>query len=81
MFVPLHVKSHYSLGFGTASVEELVKSAAELGYKSLALTDIENMYGQVRFHSLCRGHGIRALSGVSGVEPASDGIHSTVMSR
>ncbi len=48
MFVPLHVKNDYSLGYGTASVDEPAARAAGLGYAALALTDIENLYGQVR---------------------------------
>ncbi len=38
MFTPLHVKSDYSLGYGTAAVDELVAGAAALGYRTLALT-------------------------------------------
>ncbi|RJQ80631.1 MAG: DNA polymerase III subunit alpha [Desulfobacteraceae bacterium] len=64
MFTPLHVKSDYSLGFGTAAVDELAVRAAELGYRAIALTDIENLYGQVRFHAQCRARGLRALTGV-----------------
>ena len=64
MFVPLHVKSDYSLGFGTASVNELAARAAELGHGVLGLADIENLYGQVRFHAECRARGVRPLTGV-----------------
>ncbi|MBJ6725995.1 PHP domain-containing protein [Geomesophilobacter sediminis] len=64
MFIPLHVKSDYSLGYGTASIEELVERASRLGYPALALTDIENLYGQVRFHRQCREYGIRPITGI-----------------
>src|SRR5213080_1812036 len=64
MFVPLHVKSDYSVGYGTASVEELVERAVEYGYTALALTDIENLYGQVRFHQAARSRGLKAITGV-----------------
>src|SRR6266567_1514009 len=72
MFVPLHLKSDYSLGYGTASIDELVERAAALGYRSLALTDLENLYGQVRFHHQCRLHGIRPLTGLE-LRPGFDG--------
>lgn len=72
MFVPLHVKSDYSLGYGTASVEELAGRAAALGYQSMALTDLENLYGQVRFHHACRARGLRAITGVE-LRPGFDG--------
>src|SRR6266545_5225649 len=64
MFIPLHVKSDYSLGYGTASIDELVDRASTLGYRVLALTDLENLYGQVRFHYECRLRGVRPLTGV-----------------
>jgi DNA polymerase III alpha subunit len=67
LFVPLHVKSDYSLGYGTASVDDIVARAAALGYAALALTDIENLYGQVRFHHQCRSRGLRALTGVEDI--------------
>lgn len=64
MITPLHAKSHYSFGYGVASPEALVARAAALGYAALALTDIESLAGQPRFHDLCRGQGIRPISSV-----------------
>src|SRR5947209_16721128 len=64
MFAPLHIKSHYSPGYGTASVEELVSRAHAYGYPALALTDVENLYGQVQFHHAARHYGIKPITGV-----------------
>lgn len=64
MVIPLHVKSEHSLGLGTSSVAELVDRAVELGIGALALSDLENLYGQVKFHHACRAAGIRAITGV-----------------
>jgi DNA-directed DNA polymerase III PolC len=64
MPAPLHVKSHYSLGYGTASISELARRAAEAGLPGLALTDLENLYGQIQFHHACRHHGLKPLTGV-----------------
>jgi len=64
MSVLLHAKSHYSLGDGCAAVGDLVDRAARYGHTALALTDVENMYGQVRFHHAARAHGITPLTGV-----------------
>jgi len=64
MFVPLHTKSDYSPGYGTATIEELVRRAAAEGYAALALTDIENLYGQPRFHAAATRHGVRPITGV-----------------
>ncbi|HEX7002604.1 MAG TPA: PHP domain-containing protein [Trueperaceae bacterium] len=56
--------SHYSLGFGTASVEELVRWAVESNVSALALTDIETLAGQIRFHDACCLAGVKPLTGV-----------------
>jgi DNA-directed DNA polymerase III PolC len=64
MLAPLHVKSEFSAGYGTASVEELGRRAADLGYPALALTDVEYLYGQVRLHHAARAHGVKAITGV-----------------
>jgi DNA-directed DNA polymerase III PolC len=75
VFVPLHVKSDYSFGCGTASVDELVAHAAMCGFTSLALTDLENLCGQVRFHHQCRNGGLHPVTGIE-LRPAFDGRRS-----
>lgn len=62
-FVHLHVHSEYSLLDGAARLEDLVHKAAELGMKSLALTDHGVMYGAVPFYKLCRANGIKPIIG------------------
>lgn len=46
VFIPLHTKSDYSLGYGAASIEDLVARTAALDYTALALNDLENLSGQ-----------------------------------
>src|SRR4029079_16679921 len=64
MFVPLHVKSEHSLGHGTSSVDALVRHAVGFGFPALALTDVENLHGEVKFNHAARAHGVRAITGV-----------------
>ena len=61
--IPLIVRSHYSLMWGTASVDRLCRHAAALGYDRLALTDTDNLYGLWPFLSACRRTGIRPIVG------------------
>ena len=63
-FAPVHAKSEHSAGYGTASVETLVKRCAEFGYPALALTDVENLYGQVKFHYAARAYGVKPITGL-----------------
>lgn len=52
------------MGLGTASIPALVQHARRLGYGALALTDVENLHGQVQFHALCRAAGMQPISGI-----------------
>lgn len=61
--VPLRVRSSFSLLRGTASPAELCHRAHRFGYRRLALTDEENLYGLWAFLAACREHGIRPLIG------------------
>ena len=61
--VPLHVHSHFSLLRGASSVEALVTRAAELGYRSLALTDRDALYGAIQFSTACRAAGLMPIIG------------------
>jgi DNA-directed DNA polymerase III PolC len=70
--VPLHVKSHFSIGLGTASVRELAARAGRDGVPALALTDLENLYGQIQFHHACASAGVRPVTGVE-LRPGFDG--------
>ncbi|GIP38252.1 hypothetical protein J31TS4_15320 [Paenibacillus sp. J31TS4] len=62
-FVHLHVHSEYSLLDGAARIGELVDRAAELGMRSLALTDHGVMYGAIPFYKACVKRGIRPILG------------------
>jgi len=76
MLAPLHAKSEHSPGYGSASVEELLSRARAYGYSAVALTDVENLYGQVRFHCAARVYGIKPITGVelrSGYGPGTLG--------
>src|SRR5262245_48357825 len=62
-FVPLRVRSHGSLLYGTASPEALVERALALGYGALALTDRDNLYLAIRFERRARSEGLVPLLG------------------
>ena len=67
--VPLVVRSHYSLMWGTASPREICRTARRLGYDRLALTDTDNLYGLWPFLQSCRAEGITPVVGAEITEP------------
>jgi len=63
-FVHLRVHSEFSVVDGTNRVEDLVKAAAQDAQPALALTDLNNLFGAVKFYKEARGKGVKPLIGV-----------------
>ncbi|MEV6420051.1 DNA polymerase III subunit alpha [Streptomyces sp. NPDC051662] len=63
-FAHLHVASGYSIRYGAAHPEQLVRRAAERGVTALALADRDTVTGLVRFARACAGAGVRPVFGV-----------------
>ncbi|GFO68911.1 DNA-directed DNA polymerase [Geomonas limicola] len=67
MFVHLHVHSSLSPNWGLHAPERLCAAARALGYRSLALTDRNGLYGIPRFLQAARESGITPLIGTEAV--------------
>jgi len=61
----LCTRSTFSFGAATASPTTLVRRAAELGYRSVALTDRLNVTGAVELFQAARASGLQALIGAT----------------
>lgn len=64
-FTHLHVHSHFSLLAGVAPVTALAARAAADGLPSLALTDLNALYGAVAFAQACHKTGVQPLVGMT----------------
>jgi hypothetical protein len=62
MFVHLRLHSEFSVVDGTTRVDEAVAAAAD-GQPALALTDLSNLFGAVKFYKAARGEGVKPLLG------------------
>jgi len=62
-FTHLHLHTDYSLLDGACDVEKLVKRVADIGQKSVAITDHGNIYGAVHFFEAAKHHGIHPILG------------------
>lgn len=63
-FTHLRVASCYSLQFGAAQPEALVKQAADYNMDMIGLTDRDGLYGAVRFAKACQAAGVSPIVGV-----------------
>jgi error-prone DNA polymerase len=63
MYVELHAHSAFSFLDGASLPDELVGAASKLGYRALALTDHNGVYGAMEHAQACSALGLRALHG------------------
>ena len=61
----LHVRSYYSLLRGCRSPEEICRFARERSISTVALSDINNFYGLIRFLLAAGREGVRPIAGVT----------------
>jgi len=58
--------------WGTADIKTLCKTAKRLGYRRLALTDTDNLYGLWSFIAACRREGITPIVGAEVTDPVQN---------
>ncbi len=63
MFVHLRLHTEFSVVDGTNRIDEIVKAAAADEQPALAITDLNNLYGAIKFYKETRGKGVKPLVG------------------
>lgn len=63
MFVHLRLHSEFSVVDGTTRLDEAVAAAAASGQPALAVTDLNNLFGAVKFYKTARGAGVQPVLG------------------
>ena len=62
-FIHLHLHSEYSLADGIVRIKPLIKRAVELGMPAVALTDLSNLFGMVKFYRAALAAGVKPIIG------------------
>ena len=62
-FVHLRLHSEYSIVDGIVRLDEAVEAAAQDGMPALALTDLANVFGMVKFYQEARARGVKPVIG------------------
>nr|MDP2192447.1 DNA polymerase III subunit alpha [Rhodoferax sp.] len=63
MFVHLRLHTEFSVVDGTNRIDDIVKSAAADGQPALAITDLSNLFGAIKFYKEARKRGVKPLIG------------------
>lgn len=78
-FVHLHVHTEYSMLDGAARIDDLFKTAAEMGMPAIATTDHGYVFGAYEFWSKARKYGVKPIIGVEAY--VTPGTHRTDKTR
>jgi len=62
-FVHLRVHSEYSVVDGIVRIPDLVKQAAAFAQPAVALTDLGNLFGLIKFYKAARAQGVKPIVG------------------
>ncbi|WP_293776339.1 DNA polymerase III subunit alpha [uncultured Oxalicibacterium sp.] len=62
-FIHLRLHSEYSIVDGLVRIDDAVKTAAKDGQPALAISDLANLFGMVKFYKEARGKGIKPIVG------------------
>ncbi|MFT3717204.1 DNA polymerase III subunit alpha [Pseudorhodoferax sp.] len=63
MFVHLRLHTEFSVVDGTNRIDDLVALAAADGQPALAITDLNNLFGAIKFYKGARGKGVKPVIG------------------
>ena len=62
-FIHLRLHSEFSIADGLVRIDELVDAAVADRQPAVALTDLANLFGMVKFYKAARGKGIKPIVG------------------
>ena len=62
-FIHLRTHTEFSVVDGTLRVDDMVAAAAKDGQGALAITDLSNLFGAVKFYSQARKKGVKPILG------------------
>jgi hypothetical protein len=73
-FVHLRTHTEYSVVDGTLRIDDAAAAARADGQGALAITDLNNLFGAVKFYKACRGKGVKPMIGADlWMEPLARG--------
>ena len=63
MFIHLRLHSEFSVVDGTNRIDDVVAMATRDGQPALAVTDLNNLFGAIKFYKQARGNGVKPIIG------------------
>ena len=63
MFIHLRIHTEFSVVDGTNRIDDLVGLAAQDQQPAVAITDLNNLFGAIKFYKECRDNGVKPILG------------------
>ncbi len=78
-FSHLRLHSEFSLSDGTIRIKKLAQLVKDAGYDSVALTDINNVFGLIKFYKSAKAIGVKPILGSEVWVRSDSGLHKLVL--
>lgn len=78
-FVNLYIETEYTMLTSPIRLQKLVRLAKEYQYEALAITDLNNMHGVLKFYELCLTNGIKPIIGLAVTMDSADNFYNSLL--
>jgi DNA polymerase III alpha subunit (gram-positive type) len=78
-FVNLYLETEYTMLTSPIRLKELINLAKEYQYEALAITDLNNMHGVLKFYDLCLKNGIKPIIGLNVTLDSKDNFYNSLL--
>ena len=76
---PFHIHSDYSLLHSSLKIKDLIKKAKEVGFKSLGISELNNMFSAIEFYETCKNNEIKPIIGTDALVKRDNSLHKMVL--
>jgi len=77
--IPFHIHSDYSLLHSSLKIKDLVQKAKEYGYKSLGISEIDNMFSAIEFYETCKKNEIKPIISIDATVLVEDRLSKMIL--
>ena len=63
MFIHLRLHTEFSVVDSTCRIDDVIKAAGKDGQPAIGITDLNNLFGAIKFYKQARGKGIKSIIG------------------
>lgn len=78
-YVNLYIETEYSMLNSTLKLEDIVSFSKENGQSQVAITDLDNMHGVIKFYRKCIEKGIKPIIGLHLTLQSDNNFYNSIL--